>query len=229
MYKKRLEPSNPPELKSIYDDDLEKSVFDNALKVEEGQYKSNENKDPNSALEAEERQESVLEGKEGQNSALEAEERQESILEAEERQESVLEGEQGPNSALEAEEGPNSALEAVKEGQDKSNEGKEENNDSDVSNGSSITFNRIKKKVFRKYLFLKNKIKTSSIDYKLDLINDAINNINGRINLLEIKVNNLELDVNKNKTELMEYDRLTSIEMTNINDKLNNANIIILD
>lgn len=78
-------------------------------------------------------------------------------------------------------------------------------------------------------MLLKNKIKTNSIDYKLDLINEAINKINNRINLLEIKVNNLELDVNKNKNELIEYDRLTTIEMTNINEKLNNANIIILD
>ena len=223
MYKKRLEPSNPPELKSIYDDDLEKSVFDSAneKKDKECQYKSNE-------------------GKEGQYKSNEREHGANSVLEAEEDQYKSNEREQGPNSALEAvkkgqenaleaEEGPNSALEAVKEGQDKSNEGKEESDDGNTSNGSSITFNRIKKNVVRKYLFLKNKIKTSSIDYKLDLINDAINKINGRINMLEIKVNNLELDVNKNKNELMEYDRLTSIEMTNINDKLNNANIIILD
>jgi hypothetical protein len=192
MYKKKLD---PPELKSIYDDDdLEKSVLNN----EKG----------NIDVELGDEQEPI--GKEG------------------EIQEPI--GKEG--------EGEGEVQEPIgKEGEVQEPIGKEGEvqepigivGDSSSSSEKSITFNRIKKKVVRKYMLIKNKIKTSSIDYKLDLINDAINKINSRINLLEIKVNNLELDVNKNKNELLEHDRLTSIEMTNIHDKLNNANIIILD
>jgi hypothetical protein len=182
MYKKKLD---PPELKSIYDDDdLEKSVLNN----EKG----------NIDVELGDEQEPI--GKEG------------------EIQEPI--GKEG--------EGEGEVQEPIgKEGEVQEPIGIV--GDSSSSSEKSITFNRIKKKVVRKYMLIKNKIKTSSIDYKLDLINDAINKINSRINLLEIKVNNLELDVNKNKNELLEHDRLTSIEMTNIHDKLNNANIIILD
>ena len=161
MYKKKLETSNIPELKSIYDNDLEKSVFD---------------KDQQQIISNEEHRGQVISNKDP-----------------------VI-----------------------------SNEDLVISNDGSSSE-KSITFNRIKKKVVRKIMFIKNKIKTNSVDYKLDLINDAINKINGRIILLEIKVNNLELDINKNKNELIEHDRLTTMEMTNINDKLNNANIIILD
>ncbi len=212
MYKKRLEPSNPPELKSIYDNDLEKSVFGNANEKKDNVYQDKNN-------------EETLEMK-GQDKS------NEETLE--------MKGQDKSNEGIEGQDKNNEETLEMK-GQDKSNEETiDQYNTLDAeeedSDGSSITFNRIKKKVVRKYIFLKNKIKTSSVDYKLDLINDAVNKINdavnkinGRINMLEIKVNNLELDINKNKNELMEHDRLTSIEMTNINDKLNNANIIILD
>jgi hypothetical protein len=191
MYKKKLD---PPELKSIYDDDLEKSVLNNEKENIDVEMKVREDEQEPIGKEGE-IQEPI--GKEG--------EVQEPIGNGEEVQEPIgKEGEvQEPIGIV--------------------------GDSSSSSSEKSITFNRIKKKVVRKYMLIKNKIKTSSIDYKLDLINDAINKINSRINLLEIKVNNLELDVNKNKNELLEHDRLTSIEMTNINDKLNNANIIILD
>ena len=195
MYKKKLD---PPELKSIYDDDdLEKSVLNNEKGNIDVEMKVREDEQEPIGKEGE-IQEPI--GKEGEGEG----EVQEPIGNGEEVQEPIgKEGEvQEPIGIV---------------------------GDSSSDSEKSITFNRIKKKVVRKYMLIKNKIKTSSIDYKLDLINDAINKINSRINLLEIKVNNLELDVNKNKNELLEHDRLTSIEMTNIHDKLNNANIIILD
>lgn len=192
MYKKKLDPSNVPELKSIYDNDLEKSVFDKADFIDNSHDKQGE--------EHHEKQEQ--EGEKVSN-----------VVEDNKIISNVEEGEKVISNVGE----DDKVISNVEEGISSS------------SSEKSITFNRIKRKVVRKYMLIKNKIKTSSIDYKLDLINEAINKINSRINLLEIKVNNLELDVNKNKNELLEYDRITTIEMTNINDKLNNANIIILD
>jgi len=216
MYKKKLD---PPELKSIYDDDnLEKSVLNN--------------KKEKIDVELGDEQEPI--GGEGTRAGTEpgVGDRNEEVVGAGvepsvgDRGEEVVgvgvEGVQEPSVGERGEEVV--GVEGVQE----PSVGDMGDSSSSSSN-KSITFNRIKKKVVRKYMLIKNKIKTSSIDYKLDLINDAINKINSRINLLEIKVNNLELDVNKNKNELLEHDRLTSIEMTNIHDKLNNANIIILD
>jgi hypothetical protein len=212
MYKKKLDPSNVPELKSIYDNDLEKSVFDKADFIDNSHDKQGE--------EHHEKQEQ--EGEKVSN-----------VVEDNKIISNVEEGEKVISNVGEEDK----VISNVGEG-DKviSNVGEDDKVISNVEEGissssseKSITFNRIKRKVVRKYMLIKNKIKTSSIDYKLDLINEAINKINSRINLLEIKVNNLELDVNKNKNELLEYDRITTIEMTNINDKLNNANIIILD
>ena len=210
MYKKKLD---PPELKSIYDDDdyLEKSVLNN----------KKENIDVELGAMGDE-QEPIGEGGTGQEPIGEGGTVQEPIDgEVQEPidgtgtvQEPIGKGIQEPIDIGDSRSRSRSSSRSSR---------------SSRSSEKSITFNRIKKKVVRKFMLIKNKIKTSSIDYKLDLINDAINKINSRINLLEIKVNNLELDVNKNKNELLEHDRLTSIEMTNINDKLNNANIIILD
>ncbi len=195
MYKKKLETSNIPELKSIYDNDLEKSVFD---------------KDQQQIISNEEHRGQVISNEEHRGRVISNEEHRGQVIS---NKDPVISNKDPVIS--------NEDLVISNEDLVISNDGS--------SSEKSITFNRIKKKVVRKIMFIKNKIKTNSVDYKLDLINDAINKINGRIILLEIKVNNLELDINKNKNELIEHDRLTTMEMTNINDKLNNANIIILD
>ena len=211
MYKKKLD---PPELKSIYDDDdyLEKSVLNNKkenIDVELGAMGDEQEPIGEGGTGTETVREPIGEGGTGTLQEPIDGEVQEPI--DGEVQEPIGKGIQEPIDI-----GDSRSRSSSRSSSSRSSE-------------KSITFNRIKKKVVRKFMLIKNKIKTSSIDYKLDLINDAINKINSRINLLEIKVNNLELDVNKNKNELLEHDRLTSIEMTNINDKLNNANIIILD
>ena len=164
MYKKKLESSNIPELKSIYDNDLEKSVFD---------------KD----------QQQIISNEEHQGQVISNEEHQDHVISKEEHQDQVI------NKEHQDHHHHHHVQVISNEGQDQviSNDGS--------SSEKSITFNRIKKKVVRKYMLIKNKIKTNSVEYKLDLINDTINKINGRIILLEIKVNNLELDINKNKNE----------------------------
>ena len=218
MYKKKLDPSKLPELKSIYDNDLEKSVFDKADFIDNSHKKQEQE-------EQEEKGEKVIGVVEdGDKEVGDKEDVANAVEEVEGGVEGVEEVEdvEGGVEGVEGVEG-GVGVEGVEGG------GGVDGCSSSCSSEKSITFNRIKKKVVRKYMLLKNKIKTSSVDYKLDLINDAINKINSRINLLEIKVNNLELDINKNKCELLEYDRITTMEMTSINDKLNNANIIILD
>jgi hypothetical protein len=217
MYKKKLEQTSIPELKSIYDNDLQKSIFNNRDVYKSTEINVKEDISDEGHVEANE------ENCEEYNEETMKENCEETMKEnCEEYNEEITKESCERDVKVEA----------------KKEEAKDERNveiyneyviDSSSNSEKSITFNRIKKKVVRKYMLLKNKIKTSSIDYKLDLINDAINKINSRINLLEIKVSNIELDVNKNKNELIEYDRITTMEMTNINDKLNNANIIILD
>ena len=217
MYKKKLEQTSIPELKSIYDNDLQKSIFNNRDVYKSTEINVKEDISDEGHVETNE------ENCEGYNEESMKENCEETMKEnCEEYNEEITKESCERDVKVEA----------------KKEEAQDERNveiyneyfiDSSSNSEKSITFNRIKKKVVRKYMLLKNKIKTSSIDYKLDLINDAINKINSRINLLEIKVSNIELDVNKNKNELIEYDRITTIEMTNINDKLNNANIIILD
>ena len=212
MYKKKLESSNIPELKSIYDNDLEKNVFDK----DQQKVISNEVHDQHQD------QQKVI-SNDHQDQHQDQHDHQDQHQDQHRDHQ-----DQHQDQHRDHQDHQDQHQVISNEHQVISNDDMVISND-ESSSEKSITFNRIKKKVVRKIMFIKNKIKTNSVDYKLDLINDAINKINERINLLEIKVNNLELDINKNKNELIEHDRLTTMEMTNINDKLNNANIIILD
>jgi len=261
MYKKKLDLSKLPELKSIYDNDLQHSVFDKADFINSKDdfcdtndanstfISCNDNKGGNDNKEEDNKRgnDNKEEDNKGGNDKGGDDKEGDDNKEGDNKGGNDKEGDdKGGNDKG----GNNKEGDDDKEGNDKGgndNGGKgicgmeyndinsDDNNkgddvgESDGDSEKSISFDRIKKKVIRKYMLLKNKIKTNSIDYKLDLINEAIDKINNRINLLEMKVNNLELDINKNKNELIEYDRLTTIEMTNINEKLNNANIIILD